>query len=46
MLKEGAVTSAFEKQLTLSLQSSFFEAFCFQPCLLSHGRMGYDDGEN
>jgi MraZ protein len=33
MLKEGAVTSAFEKQLTLSLQRFCFEAFCFQPCL-------------
>jgi hypothetical protein len=47
MLKEGAVTSAFEKQLTLSLQSGFvlkrsvFNLFR----IISHGRMGYD-GEN
>jgi MraZ protein len=46
--KGSAVTSAFEKQLTLSLQSGFvLKRSVFNPVrIISHGRMGYNDGKN
>jgi MraZ protein len=45
--KGSAVTSAFEKQLTLFFKAVSFEAFCFSTLseIISHGRMGYNDGE-